>query len=90
MLPLGKTDARTHKRQMHQHIDLIESNPILHFIFKSLKNSVAVIQIEVNHFPVLPGAVFIHQIKGNVKMADGHNGLNVVFEQLINKVFIKF
>ncbi len=89
ILSLLKQDSGTHKGQMHKHVDFIKGNPVTHLIFKIPENRFAVIEVTINDLSVFPGAVFIHQIKRNIKVTDGYHRFYAIADKLVNQRFIK-
>ena len=89
ILPVGKPDSRAHKGQVHQHIDLVERDPVPHLIPETSENRTAIAEIEIDHPAVPPGTVFIHKVQRNIKMTEGHYRLNIIPEQFIDQRLIE-
>ena len=89
IFPFLEGNAGAHEGQVHQYVDLVKGHPVAHLSVKPLKDRSAVPQIGVDQLPAPPGAVFLLQMQGHVKMADRHHRLDVMPEHLVDHLLIE-
>ena len=86
-------DGACFQDRAHRHgaaVDLVEGQPVLDLILVPLKNSLAVIHIELDEFPAGPAVVFFHQRIGQLVVADGDQRLDAVLLAAVKNAVVKF
>ena len=70
ILAFFKDKTRAHKRQVQQHIDLVECDPVFNQILIVFKQHLAVLQVGIDHASVFPAAVPFDEFYRRIKMID--------------------
>ncbi len=78
VLALLKDQTGTHKRQVQDHIDLVEGEPILHQALVAGEDRGGGILVEVDEFAVAPAAILLDEVNRAVEVRDGHERLDTV------------
>ena len=64
---------------MKNHIDFIESEPVLNQTFKACEKGTAKIFIETKHLTITPTTILGNQVHWTIKVRDRHQGFNAMF-----------
>ena len=78
VLALLKDQSGTHKRQVQDHIDLVEGKPVLHQALVAGKDRGREVLVEVDELAVAPAAVLLDEVNRAVEVRDGHERLDAV------------
>ena len=89
ILSLFEHKTRAHEREVKDHVDLIECQPVFYKPFISCEEHGDEFLIEINEFTVLPSAVLLNQVDRAVEMCDCDKGLDSVFAALFEYIFIE-
>ena len=89
VLALLKDQTGTHKRQVQDHIDLVEGKPVLHQTLVAGENRGRKVLVEVNELAVAPAAVFLDEVDRAVEVRDSHERLNAVRLALTEYVLVE-
>ncbi|MPM40150.1 hypothetical protein SDC9_86789 [bioreactor metagenome] len=72
-----------------QNIDFVDGDPILHLGFIAFEKDFAVAEVEIDHLPVCPAAVFFRQPKRHVEMKDSHNRFDAMLQAFVENIIIE-
>ena len=89
VLALLKDQTGTHKRQVQNHIDLVEGEPVLHQTLVAGEDRGREILVEVDEFAVAPAAVLLDEVNRAVEVRDGHERLDAVRLTLAEYVLVE-
>ena len=89
VLALLKDQTGTHKRQVQDHIDLVEGEPVLHQTLVAGEDRGREILVEVDEFAVAPAAVLLDEVNRAVEVRDGHERLDTVRLALAEYVLVE-
>ena len=89
VLTLLEADARAAVGQVHQHVDLVEGQPVVDLAAKALEHRLTVPEEGVDIPPASPAAVAVHQSQRLVKVAQGHQGLNAITQAGVDHLLIE-
>ena len=89
VLALLKDQAGTHKRQVKDHVDLVEGEPVLHQALVAGEDRGREVLVEVDELAVAPAAVLLDEVDGAVEVRDGHERLDAVRLALAEHVLVK-
>ena len=89
ILTLFKAKPRSHKWCMENHIDFIESEPVLNQTFITCKKGTAEIFIEAKHLTITPATILGNQVHGTIKVCDCHQRFNTILMTFLEEVLIK-
>ena len=71
-------------------IDFVEGHPVFDLVLVAFEYHFGETHKEIDHFTVGPGAVFLYQMQRHFEVGEGDHRLDVVFQQLIEHVVVKF
>ena len=89
VLALLKDQSGTHKRQVQDHIDLVEGKPVLHQALVAGKDRGREVLVEVDELAVAPAAVLLDEVNRAVEVCDGHERLDAVRLALTEYVLVE-
>ena len=89
VLALLKDQTGTHKRQVQDHIDLVEGKPVLHQTLVAGEDRGREVLVEVDELAVAPAAVLLDEVNRAVEVRDGHERLNAVHLTLAEHVLVE-
>ena len=89
VLALLKDQAGTHKRQVQDHIDLVEGEPVLHQALVAGEDRGREVLVEVDELAVAPAAVLLDEVNRTVEVRDGHERLDAVRLALAEYVLVE-
>ena len=89
VLALLKDQASTHKRQVQDHIDLVEGEPVLHQTLVAGKDRGREVLVKVDELAVAPAAVLLDEVNRAVEVRDGHERLDAVCLALAEYVLVE-
>ena len=84
-----KHQSRAGKRAVQHDVDFVEGQPVFHQPVKLFEAGAGVAGEEIDHLAVAPGAVLRHQVHRHVKVAEGHQRLDVVLFALLEHRAVK-
>ena len=84
-----KHQSRPGERAVQHDVDFVEGKPVFHQPVKFFKAGAGVAGEEIDHLAVAPGAVLRHQVHRHVKVAEGHQRLDVVLFALLEHRAVK-
>ena len=89
ILPFFKAKARSHKRRMKDHIDLIKGQPVVDQALIASEEGSAETFITFQHLATTPATILSNQMHGAVKVGNGHQGFNAILVALLKEIFIE-
>ena len=89
VLALLEHQARSHERQVQDHVDLVEGKPVPHQALVAGEQHRHELPVEVDERAVAPAAVLLDEIDGAVEMCDGHERLDAVLPALAEQVLVE-
>ena len=89
VLALLKDQTGTHKRQVQDHIDLVEGKPVLYQALVAGEDRGREVLVEVDELAVAPAAVLLDEVNRAVEVRDGHERLNAVRLTLAEHVLVE-
>ena len=89
VLALLKNQAGTHKRQVQDHVDLVEGEPVLHQTLVAGEDRGREVLVEVDELAVAPAAVLLDEVDRAVEVRDGHERLDAVRLALAEHVLVE-
>ena len=89
VLALLKDQTGTHKRQVQDHIDLVEGEPVLHQSLVAGKDRGREVLVEVDELAVAPAAVLLDEVNRAIEVRDGHERLDAVRLTLAEYVLVE-
>ena len=90
ILTLFKAESCSHKWGMENHVDFIESEPVLNQTFKACEKGTAKIFIEAKHLTITPSSILGNQVHWTIKVRDRYQWFNTIFMALIEEILIEF
>ena len=82
-------DTGSHKRKSQEHVDLIDRQPVLHFVTEALEEDRRIADEVIDHFSALPASDRFDEMHGSVKVNDGYERLDTVFEAFVKHTVIE-
>ena len=70
-------------------VNFIEGHPVLHLIFIPFHDCKGIFHKKINHLPVFPAAVILHQMIRNFKMGKGYHRLYSIFQKFVKELVIE-
>ena len=89
VLAFLKDQTGTHKRQVQNHIDLVEGKPVLHRALVAGEDRGREVLVEVDELAVAPAAVLLDEVNRAVEVRDGHEWLDAVRLTLAEHVLVE-
>ena len=89
VLALLKDQTGTHKRQVQDHIDLVEGEPVLHQALVAGEDRGREVLVEVDELAVAPAAVLLDEMDRAVEVRNGHERLDTLCLTLAEHVLVK-
>ena len=89
VLALLKDQSGTHKRQMQDHIDLVEGKPVFHQALVAGKDRGREVLVEVDELAVAPAAVLLDEVNRAIEVRDGHERLDTVRLALAEHILVE-
>ena len=89
VLALLKDQAGTHKRQVQDHVDLVEGEPVLHQALVAGEDRGREVLVEVDELAVAPAAVLLDEVNRAVEVRDSHERLDTVLLALAENVLVE-
>ena len=89
VLALLKNQTGTHKRQVQDHIDLVEGKPVLYQALVAGEDRGREVLVEVDELAVAPAAVLLDEMDRAVEVRNGHERLDTVCLTLAEHVLVK-
>ena len=89
VLALLKDQTGTHKRQVQNHIDLVEGEPVLHQALVAGEDRGREVLVEVDELAVAPAAVLLDEVNRAVEVRDGHERLDAVRLALAEYILVE-
>ena len=74
---------------MENHVNFVESEPVLNQTFITCEKGTAKIFIETKHLTITPSPILGNQVHGTIKVCDGHQGFNAMFVTFLEEVLVK-
>ncbi len=78
VLALLEHDARAHERQVEDHVDLVEGEPVLNEALVARKEGGGQALVELDELAAAPAAVLLDEMDRAVEVRDGHERLDAV------------
>ena len=89
VLALLKDQTGAHKRQVQNHIDLVEGEPILDQALVAGEEHRREVLVEVDELAVAPAAVLLDEVDRAVEVRDGHERLDAILLALAEHVLVE-
>ena len=89
VLAFLKDQTGTHKRQVQNHIDLVEGKPVLHQALVAGENRGREVLVEVDELAVAPTAVLLDEVNRAVEVRDSHEWLDAVLLALAEYILVE-
>ena len=89
VLAFLKDQTGTHKRQVQNHIDLVEGKPVLHQALVAGEDRDREVLVEVDELAVAPAAILLDEVNRAVEVRDGHERLDAVRLTLAEHVLVE-
>ena len=89
VLALLEHQAGAHERQVQDHVDLVEGEPVLHQALVAGEDRGREVLVEVDELAVAPATVFLDEVDGTVEVRDGDERLYAVLLALAEHVLVE-
>ena len=89
VLALLKDQAGAHERQVQDHVDLVEGEPVLHQALVTGEEHRGEVLVEVDELAVAPATILLDEVNGAVEVRDGDERLDAVLLALAEHVLVE-